>query len=72
MFAVFAKLFIKAWVESVEILGIHAVLSETDSVAKPLIMHKLAFAQEFERLAHVRVVNHSQKVVVGHARLLLC
>ena len=40
--------------------------------AEALEMHDFACAQEFERLAHVRVVDQAQQVVVGGAGFLLC
>ncbi len=35
-------------------------------------MHQLAFAEEFEGLADVGVVDHTEQIIVGHAGLLLC
>ena len=35
-------------------------------------MHKLALAEEFDRLLDVGIVNHTQDVVIGYASLLLC
>ena len=35
-------------------------------------MHKLALTQILDRLTHVGIVYHTQNIVVGHARLLLC
>ena len=65
-------LLIKARIYRVEILRIHAVLSETQGVAKALVMDELALTEEFEGLADVGVVDHSDKVVVGDACFLLC
>ena len=63
---------VKARVNRVKILRVHRVLSHTEGVSKPLIMHQLAFAEEFEGLAYVGVVYHTEQVVVGDACLLLC
>ena len=63
---------VKAWIDGVEVLRIHRVNRKTDSIAKSLIMHKLSLAKEFERFSNVGIVHHSDEVVVGHARLLLC
>ena len=68
----FQLLFIKTGVDRVEILGIHAVLRQTKGIAEALIMDELALAKELEGLADVGIVYHSQKVVIGNARLLLC
>lgn len=39
--------------------------------AKPLEMHDLPFPQELDRVAHVRVVDQAQQVVIRRACLLL-
>lgn len=48
------------------------ILRDTEGIAEALIMHNLALAQEFDGLTHVGIVGHTQNVIVGHARLLLC
>lgn len=63
---------VKARICGVKVLRVHAVLSQTEGVAKALVMDELAFAEEFEGLADVGVVDHSDKVVVGDACFLLC
>lgn len=42
------------------------------SFAEALEVHDLTRPQELERLAHIRVVDQAQQVVVGRAGLLLC
>ena len=63
---------VKTRIHRIKILRIHAVLRKTEGVAKSLIMHQLAFAEEFEGLADVGVVYHTEQVVVCDASLLLC
>ena len=48
------------------------ILSYADAVAEALIVHDLALAEEFYRIANVGVVGEAQNVVIGRARLLLC
>ena len=47
-------------------------MSNSQGIAKALIVHDLALTQELQGVAHVRVVNQTQEVVIGHARFLLC
>ena len=65
-------LFIKTRIHRIKILRIQPVLRDAQGIAKPLIMDDLALAEVFERLANVGVVDKTDEVVVGHARLLLC
>ena len=48
------------------------ILSDSYAVAESLIMHYLAFAKEFYRIAHVGIVCQTQNVVVSGSRFLLC
>ena len=48
------------------------VLRDAERVAEALIVHNLALAQEFDRVADVGIVDKTQDVVVGRTRLLLC
>ena len=48
------------------------ILRDADSVAKSLIMHDLALAEEFNWLFDVGIVDEAHDIVVGYARLLLC
>ena len=41
-------------------------------ISKALEMHKLALAQELDRLSNVGIVRKAQNVIVGFTRLLLC
>ena len=65
-------LLIKRRIASVEILGVEVILSYADAVGEALIVHDLALAEEFYRIANVGVVGEAQNVVIGRARLLLC
>ncbi len=48
------------------------ILHYAQCVAKTLEMHDLACTQEFERFAHIGVVDQAQQVVVRGAGFLLC
>ena len=37
-----------------------------------MIVNDLAFAEEFNGVADVGIIDETENVVVGHARLLLC
>lgn len=67
----FCATFVEARVERVEILRVQAVGGQLQSLAEALIVYHLARTQEFQRLAHVGVVDQAQQVIVGRARLLL-
>ena len=72
MVFLYANLLIKRRVARVEVLGVEMLLSDTDAVAEALIMHDLALAEEFYRVADVGIVGEAENVIVGRARLLLC
>jgi len=63
---------IKRGVVAVDVLVIGPLLDLAQAISKALIMDDLALTQEFDGIAHVRVIRQAQNVVVGHARLLLC
>ena len=48
------------------------LLCYADAVAEALIMHDLALAEEFYRVADVGIVGEAQNIIIGRARLLLC
>ncbi len=64
--------FVEGRVDRVKVLGIEIILCNANGVAEALIVHELALAQEFDRLADVGVITQTQNVVVRRARLLLC
>ena len=72
MVFLYANLLIKRRVARVEVLGVEMLLCYADAVAEALIMHDLALAEEFYRVADVGIVGEAENVIVGRARLLLC
>ena len=57
-------------IPGVVVFRVKVGLNDGKRVAEALKMHDLAFAQELERFAHIRVVNQTKQVVVGRTRLL--
>ena len=62
---------VKGRIARVEVLAVKAVLRYSQRITEALEVYYLALTQEFDRIAHVRVVYKSEDVVVGNARLLL-
>ena len=59
-------------VKCVKVLRIHLILSNAQSIAEALIVHKLTLTQVFDGISDVGIVHKTENVVVGHTRLLLC
>ena len=64
-------LHIEGRVICVVVLGIQVFLQIAQDIAETLEVYDFPFAQELERIAHIRVVDQAQQVVVSCARLLL-
>ena len=64
--------FVERRVERVEVAAVQSVLQYAQTFAESLVMNKLAFAQEFDRVAHVGIVREAENVIVGQTRFLLC
>ena len=64
--------FIKRRVEGVEILRVQPVGGQAERFTETLVMHNLPCTQEFDRVADIRVIAHTQNVVIGGARFLFC
>ena len=62
---------VKSRVEGIEILAIQLILGDAQGFAKPLEMHHLPHAQEFDGFAHIRLLDQTQDIVIGGAGLLL-
>ena len=63
---------VKRGVDRVKILAVQLLLCDAEGIAEALVMHDLTRAQIFDRIANVGIVDQTQNVVVGRARLLLC
>lgn len=64
--------FVERRVERVEVAAVQSVLQYAQTFAESLVMNKLSFAQEFDRVAHVGIVREAENVIVGQTRFLLC
>ncbi len=62
---------VKGGVVAVDVFVIGPLLDTTQAISKSLIVNDLTLPQEFDRIAHIRVIRQPQNVVVGHASLLL-
>ena len=63
--------FVKAWVKCVEVLLVELISCKPQTLAKALIMHYLSCSEELDYVAHVRVVNQTENVIVGCTSFLL-
>ena len=67
----FLSLLVEARVYVVDIFLVQAVLGEAQAFTEALEVYDLARTQEFDDIAHVRIVGKAQDIVVRHARFLL-
>ena len=67
-----ALFFVKRGIKRVKVLRVETVSNKSQRLAEALIVNDLALAKKFDGVADVGVVDHSDKVVVGDARFLLC
>ena len=72
LFVSFSALLIERGVDCVKILAVKLFLSDSQSIAKALIVHDLTLTQVAQRVTHVGVIAQANEVVVGRARLLFC
>ena len=63
---------VKGRIECVKILGIQIILDYAKPFAEPLEMNDLALSEESNGVNNVRVIYHSQNIVIGGAGFLLC
>lgn len=64
-------LFIKRRVRKIDIFLIHLIFGKGYGFAKPLEMDNLPLTEESNHVGDIRIVTHTQNVVVCDARLLL-
>ena len=67
-----AGLFVKRRIKCVIILAVQTVSDIAQGFAEPLKMHDFPLPEEFDRVAHIRVVGQPEDVVICGARLLFC
>ena len=62
---------VKGRVEGVEVFGIQLVGEDAETLAKALKMNDFPFPQEFDGIAHIRIIREAEDVVIGHPSFLL-
>ena len=62
---------VKGRVEGVEVFGIQLVGEDAEALAKALKMNDFPFPQEFDGIAHIRIIREAEDVVIGHPGFLL-
>ena len=67
----FRRADIDCGVEGIVVLRVQILLHDAQGVAETLEVYDLPFAEEFERLADIRIVDQAQQVIVSCARFLL-
>ena len=68
----FVAALVKRGVDCVKVLAIKLFLSDSQGIAKALIVYDLTLTQVAQRITHVRVIAQANEVVVGRTRLLFC
>ena len=63
---------IKAGIDEVDILLVHAVLRQPQALAEALEVDYFPSTQELDDIIDVRVIAQAQDVVIGDTGLLLC
>ena len=62
--------FVERRVERVEVAAVQSVLQYAQTFAESLVMNKLAFAQKFDRVAHVGIVREAENVIISGSSFL--
>lgn len=63
---------IKLGVEGVIVTRVQMLLHHAQRIAEALEVYDFAFPQEFQRVAHIGVINQTKQIVIGCACLLFC
>ena len=59
-------------IDCVEIAAICTVLRNAKRIAEALIVDDFALTQKLQRIAHVGIVDQTEKIVIGDTRFLFC
>ena len=70
--ALYTRLFVEGRVHIVHIFLVHAILGQTQTLAKALEVDDFPCPQEANGVGNVWVIRKPQDVVIGQASLLLC
>lgn len=63
---------VKGWIQGIEVAAVQMFLNGAKGFPEPLEMHDLAFAEEADRVADLRIFDDPQDIIVGGTRFLLC
>lgn len=63
---------VKRRVKRIKVFAVQMILRNTQRVTETLIVYDLAFPQISDRIAYVRVICHTQNIIIGHTCLLFC
>ena len=63
--------FVESGVAEVDVGGVHLLLAQADTFAKPLEVDDLPLPQEADYVVYIRVVGQPENVIVGEPCLLL-
>ena len=65
------RLFVKFRIESIEVAAVKLILYDPQAFAESLVMYDLTLSQEADRIAHLRVFDKAEDIVVGRPGFLL-
>ena len=65
------RLFVELGIESIEVAAVKLILYDPQAFAEPLVVYDLALPQEADRIAHLRVFDEPEDIVVGRPGFLL-
>lgn len=64
--------FIEGRIECVKVFRIQVILNDSERFTKPLEVNDFTFAEEFDRLSHIRIVNEAKDIIVSCSCFLFC
>ena len=63
---------IECRIDGIDVFLIHGIFCHVQGITETLIVHDLPLSEEFQRIAHVGIVNQAEQIVISDSRLLLC
>ena len=64
--------FVKGGIGKIDVLGVHLVLAQPQTLAEALEVDDLTLPEEADDVVHVGVVGQPENVVIGLSGLLFC
>lgn len=65
-------LFVEGWIEEIDVLLVHFVLCDLQSLTESLEVDDLTFSQETDDVVYIGIVAETQDIVIGDAGFLFC